>query len=428
MISIVCVYNNQRTLKNVLLKSLANQTAEFELLTLDNTGYRFKSAAEAMNHGGARAKGDYIMFAHQDVWLGSSSWLEEAEEILESIPDLGIAGVAGISEKGRNIMEGIKFSFEQFDEACWIGVGPIQKPEEVQTLDECLLIIPRPVFGELQFDEKVFDGWIPASCFHSCLRAIYRPWEFKELLKFQKRLYLKHRRNYKPIYTWMGEVSWLNLRKREIKQLLAPVYFRVFPDFKDMLKRELSECETVLDLGCGHHSLLHFCKIPFLVGVELFEPYLKESKRKGIHSQYLRADISRMEFKPKSFDAVIAIGLLEHLPKQEGYELLNKATKWARKKVVITTPNGYLWQEAYDDNPLQEHKSGWDVNELRELGFRVRGAFGWKRISGYKLSTKYEPPAFLWRRVSDLTEKITCYFPEFAFLLLATKRIDEADK
>ena len=58
MISIVCVYNNERTLKNVLLKSLENQTVEFELITLDNRDNRFKSAAEALNDGGAKAKGD----------------------------------------------------------------------------------------------------------------------------------------------------------------------------------------------------------------------------------------------------------------------------------------------------------------------------------------------------------------------------------
>lgn len=446
MISLVCVYNNQKTLRNVLLKSLANQIVEFELITLDNTDNRYKSAAEAFNYGGSKAKGKYIMFVHQDMWLGSDSWLEEAERVLASIPDLGIAGVAGQSENGKNWVERCRWSIEEFGDP-WGGRKPVQKPEEVQTLDECLSIVPRSVFDKLEFDEKVFNGWdcygadyclsvrqlglrayvIPGFCYHSCLRAGYHTWEFKDLLKFHKRLYIKHRKNYKHIYTWTGEVSWLNLRLRELMQILGPVYLRLFPSLNIILKRELSGCDTVLDLGCGHFSPIYRSDIPFSVGVEVFEPYLQESKRKGIHSQYIKADIRILEFKPKSFDAVVAIDLLEHLTKQEGAKLINKMEKWARKKVVIFTTNEYLWQNGYDYNPLQEHKSGWSAEELRKLEFKVCGINGWKRLRGDKASIKYEP-AFLWGRISDLTQKITYRCPKLAFQLFAIKKIDHSER
>jgi len=445
MISVVCVYDNERTLKNVLLKSLAKQTVEYELITLDNTRNRFISAAEALNYGGAGAKGDYIMFAHQDMWLGSDSWLEGVEQTLKSILDLGVAGVVGMSENGGTWGERVRYSIEFFNEACLAGVDPVEEPEEVQTLDECLLIVPRPVFSKLQFDEKVFYGWdcygadyclsvkqlglkayvIPAPCSHSCLRAIYRPWEFKELLRFHKRLYKKHSKNFKTIYTTFGEVSRLKLCVRELVPFLAPLYFRLLPSFDIVLERELSGCETVLDLCCGDHSMIQLLNIPLTVGVELFEPYLEESKRKGIHSQYIKADISKLEFKPKSFDAVIAIEVLEHLEKQEGYELLGKAAKWARKKVIITTPNGYLWPGTHDYDP-REHKCGWNVKELRTLGFKVHGIYGWKRLGGYTLSKKYKP-AFLGRRISELTQKMTYYFPGLAFELFAVRQIHHSD-
>ncbi|MBA7656382.1 hypothetical protein ES703_64306 [subsurface metagenome] len=83
----------------------------------------------------------------------------------------------------------------------------------------------------------------------------------------------------------------------------------------------------MLDLGCGHHTPIQRCNIPFSVGVELFEPYLQDSKRRGIHSQYIKADVRRIEFKLKSFDAVIAVDVLEYLTKQEGAELLSKMGK-----------------------------------------------------------------------------------------------------
>ena len=78
--------------------------------------------------------------------------------------------------------------------------------------------------------------------------------------------------------------------------------------------------------------------------------------------------------------------------------------KWAEKKVIITTPNEYLWQDGYDNNSMQEHKSGWSVEELENLGFKVFGMNGWKKLKGYKGLIKYKP-TFLWQRISDLTQK-----------------------
>lgn len=432
MVSIVVVYNDKRALNEILLPSVKSQTAKCELILMDNTKGQFKSAAEALNYRGKQANGRYIMFVHQDVELGSDLWLDNTERILDSIPKLGIAGVAGISEKGGNLIE----KRRGYISDCGMVWGEPQKPEEVQTLDECLLIVPKSVFSKLQFDEKTFDGWhlygvdyclsvkqmglktyvIPAFIYHRSLRL-----NVENLLRYQKRLYNKQKKNYKKIYTTTGEISWLNLRLLSIFKILSPVYKRLFPGWVRQLRKELADCNTVLDLGCGFNSPLQHCNIPFTVGVELFAPYLEESKKKAIHNQYIKADIREIEFEPKSFDAVFASEVLEHLTKQEGYQLLKKVEGWARKKVIITTPNLYLWQNGYDDNPFQEHKSGWSSVELKSLGFKVYGMNGWKRLKGYKASIKYKP-AFLWARISDLTQKVTYFYPRLAFQLFAVKQ------
>ena len=80
-------------LDRILGKGLKTQNVEYELIALDNREDRFKSAAEALNYGGERASGEYIMFAHQDMWLGCDTWLQDAERLLKTIPDLGVAGV-----------------------------------------------------------------------------------------------------------------------------------------------------------------------------------------------------------------------------------------------------------------------------------------------------------------------------------------------
>ena len=102
MISVVCVYNNKKIFNNFLLKSLNNQTADFELIGIDNTSNKFKSAAEALNYGGKKATNKYIMFAHQDVSVLQKTWLKDIEKLLDSISNLGIAGVAGMSESGSS--------------------------------------------------------------------------------------------------------------------------------------------------------------------------------------------------------------------------------------------------------------------------------------------------------------------------------------
>ncbi len=429
MISIVCVYNNKNMLENVLLKSLENQSVQFELITLDNRNNRFKSAAEALNYGGRKAKGDYIVFAHQDMLFSDDLWLENAERVLGTILDLGVAGVAGASEKGSTWKERCRHSITVFDEN-W-DVAPVENVEEVQTLDECVLIVPQSVFSKVKFDEKIFDGWdsygpdyclaakrhgkksyvIPGESSHCSLRAGSRPWEFKGLLKYQKRLYKKYKTDHQMIYTWMGKLTWWTLRYHDLLMLIGPLYLKLFPDNDILLANELSECDSVLDLGCGHKSPVFTLNIPFSVGVELSDLYLQESKRLDIHSEYIAADIREIEFKPKSFDAVIALNVMEQLTKQEGIDLIKKMEQWARKKVVVGASNMPLKNNAGGDSQALI----WISKELDSLGFKVRGTGGWNKIKQEKTHLRVI--------LSALTQKIVFYFPKHAIGIITSMKL-----
>jgi len=208
----------------------------------------------------------------------------------------------------------------------------------------------------------------------------------------------------------------------KLKQTFKSIYKKIFFDLTHYLKKELSNCDSVLDLGCGSNSSIQHCNIPFSVGVDIFEPYLEESKKKKIHNQYIKEDIRKVDFKPNSFDAVIALDVIEHLTKKEGQELIKNMEKWARKKIIIFTTNGYVKQDEYNQNPLQKHKCGWTMDELKNLGFNIRGVNGLKKLRGYGSSIKYKPK-FFWTRVSDLTQKITYYYPKAAFQLFAIKEL-----
>jgi len=219
MISIVCVYNNKEILDNYLLKSLKIQTVNYELIFIDNTQGKFKSAAEALNYGGRKAKSDYIMFVHQDVDLSSNTWLKEVEKILDELSNLGIAGIAGKSDNETGVITNIKHD----NPPRLAGEIQIGKPTKVQTLDECLVIIPKSVFNILQFDEKVCNDWhlytvdyclsakklgfnsyvIPIFIYHRSSGYSMSEKYFITLKKVLK----KHKSYYNKIYTTTGDWS-----------------------------------------------------------------------------------------------------------------------------------------------------------------------------------------------------------------------------
>jgi len=214
-----------------------------------------------------------------------------------------------------------------------------------------------------------------------------------------------------------------------IPPLIRKIYRFFFPPVTEYIKKELAGCDTVLDLGCGRgfDSPLEGMPLSYTLGVDIFEPYLEECRQRKIHSGYIRADIREVEFKDGSFDAVLMLEVLEHFTKEEGRLLLDKCARWARRKVIISTPNGYTRLDEFDNNPFQKHISGWSVEELRHLGFSVRGLLGWKNLRGYRAGLRYRP-TLLWQVISDLTQKVTYYYPGLSSRLLAVKIVDEGHR
>ena len=211
---------------------------------------------------------------------------------------------------------------------------------------------------------------------------------------------------------------------------------RLFHTSVYCLKRELKDCNSVLDLGCGPDSPLKNCDARYSVGVDVFEPYVKASKDKRIHDEYIISDIRNLNFKLNSFDAVILIEVLEHLTKQDGEVPLHKAESWARKKVIVSSPNGYLPQFDINGNPFSRHRSGWEIREIRGRGYNAYGMAGWKPLRKENISEKMEDenaifstirfrPKLFWLMISELTQIITYYFPKAAFEVFYVKNLEE---
>jgi SAM-dependent methyltransferase len=203
-------------------------------------------------------------------------------------------------------------------------------------------------------------------------------------------------------------------------------YRKIFPSYPQELKKAVGSSMSVLDVGCGSNSPVKFLtKDIYSVGVDIFEPSIEESRSKGIHTEYRKAnalDIDKI-FKEKSFDCVLASDLIEHLNKEDGNKLLDKMEKIASKKVIVFTPNGFIKQDSYNGNPWQVHKSGWAPKEMKERGFVIVGINGFKPLRGERSLIKYKPRIF-WEAISDLTQLLyTRKKYKFAAQILCIKEL-----
>ena len=196
--------------------------------------------------------------------------------------------------------------------------------------------------------------------------------------------------------------------------------------YYDELEQAVGAASSLLDVGCGSESPVgHFRRrISRLVGVDGFAPSIEESRARGIHDEYFCAEILKIDdlFGERSFDCVLASDVVEHLPKPLALDLIGKMERIARDRVVIFTPNGFLPQGAHSGNVLQRHVSGWTVEEMEALGYRVIGINGWKPLLGEFALPRFRPKA-LWTLVSRLTQPLVRGRPRHAFQLLCTKSV-----
>ena len=231
MISIICVYNKKNVFENILMKGLSRQTAPYELIAIDNSHDALGHVAEAMNRGGQRATGKYLLFIHQDVELISPTWLRDAERMLDAMPDLGVAGIAGADQAGGKTFESHLVGHIKSGDREW--GKELKDPVKVQTVDELLIIIPRAIFAEVKFDAKRFD-FIHLFGVDYCLTAAQKglgvyiipgyayhasTGNFLGIDKYRVRLFMKHR-DALPIFTTCGEISYRTIMKHLLLSLL----------------------------------------------------------------------------------------------------------------------------------------------------------------------------------------------------------------
>lgn len=189
------------------------------------------------------------------------------------------------------------------------------------------------------------------------------------------------------------------------------------------LQKALRGCQTVLDLGCGCNSPAKFLADCHLVGLDGYQPDLDKARAAGTHDEYFSGDVRAADqiFPGRKFDACIAMDVIEHLTKEDGWRMLKVMEQLATKRVVIFTPNGFIPQFCQEGD-LQQHLSGWEIEEMRAAGYEVLGMHGPKGLRGEMAMLKYRPRPF-WSLISVAAHYLsTRRQPEKAFSIFCLKR------
>jgi SAM-dependent methyltransferase len=204
---------------------------------------------------------------------------------------------------------------------------------------------------------------------------------------------------------------------------------RLAPTYETFQELAVGDVGSVLDVGCGADSPLgrFAATYPRTVGVDLCAEAVAASRAAGIHDEYVLLDVLGIgsAFEPGSFDAVVAFDVIEHLERDDGFQLLRTMERIARRRVVVFTPNGFLRQAGTADNSLQSHRSGWTAEDFQLRGYDVSGIHGLKVLRGHKGSIRWRPRR-LWGIVSDLTQPYVHRRPSLAFHLLCVKEVGSA--
>jgi Methyltransferase domain len=207
-----------------------------------------------------------------------------------------------------------------------------------------------------------------------------------------------------------------------LSQRTISLYKQRFNLMQSKLKRELRNCQTLVELGCGVNSPVAECtKNIFAVGIDGHLPSLLTNKKNGHFKDYVLADLNHLPLKPNSFECVAAFDVIEHLTKHQAKGLIENMEKISKKKIIFLTPNGFNPKCHFEDNSsLQIHRCGWTMDEISKRGYEVFGIDGARRLRGEQASATIKPQvvgSFLAR----LSDPFVFRCPSTAFALLCIK-------
>lgn len=158
------------------------------------------------------------------------------------------------------------------------------------------------------------------------------------------------------------------------------------PTSLDWVVIPLVRGETVLDVGCGYGRWAQLLRTNFweadmdnppqIDGVDGFHHNVDAASRLNIYRRvWCQLLPARLD---GAWDTVLACEILEHLDDAQIIPMLDSLEQAARRRVIISTPNGPDYREGddtlYGFNQLEAHRTFVSRRLLRDRGYTLRGA------------------------------------------------------
>ncbi len=150
--------------------------------------------------------------------------------------------------------------------------------------------------------------------------------------------------------------------------------------------------KSILDVGCGLGIYGALCRV-YLEGenlydranvtwnkkenwktkidcIEGFQKYITDLHKLVYNEIFISDAVKAVEnFPDNTYDLVMAIDIIEHLKKEDGVSFI-KTLKRIAKNVIIATPSK-LVEQVVIENPLENHLSFWQKEDLQSLSFDI---------------------------------------------------------
>lgn len=112
--------------------------------------------------------------------------------------------------------------------------------------------------------------------------------------------------------------------------------------YRKLVHTHTRDAAQVLEIGCGAMPSITACDAPVRIGSDFSFDMLGAARAGGITIPIVQADGARLPYGDESFDAVVTINLLEHVP--NALAVLEEAARVLRigGTFLAVTPNGNL--------------------------------------------------------------------------------------
>jgi SAM-dependent methyltransferase len=142
----------------------------------------------------------------------------------------------------------------------------------------------------------------------------------------------------------------------------------------------LGERPDVLELGSGAgvRSTRVLAERSTLVGIDISAEQVRRAREAVPGARFIRADLTRVELEPRSFDAVVSLYVFNHVPREELAPLLEQIADWLR-------PGGYLLASFGASNLPAWYGTWLDSVETFFSGYEPAITLGLVRSAGFEV-------------------------------------------